>query len=61
MELETCIGTGPRGNLIDKKVTFQYVPLLETLKALLSHDEVIDEVCTVSRRPILLHALLFKM
>ena len=29
---------------MEQKITFQYVPLLESLKALLSNQEVLDEV-----------------
>ena len=44
IELETCLCSGPRGNIMEQKITFQYVPLLESLKALLSNQEVLDEV-----------------
>ena len=41
IELKTYIGSGPRGNLGEQKDTFQYVPFLQSLEALLKNQEIL--------------------
>ena len=36
---------GAGGKLVQKAITYQYVPLKESLKAFLSNQEIQDEVC----------------
>ena len=46
VELETELvpsQCGTKNQLIEKKYTFQYVPLLDGLQALLSKQEILDE------------------
>ena len=47
VELGTRIESRTGGSLTERKDTFQYVPLLESVKALLKHQEVLDEVCGI--------------
>lgn len=42
--LGTPVTTGPRGGVSEEKHTFHYVPLQKGLEALLSHQEICDEV-----------------
>ena len=43
--MAVTLGTpGPRGGVSQEKHTFHYVPLQKGLQALLSHQEICDEV-----------------
>lgn len=45
IELDKKMIRGTGGKLMQQAITYQYVPLKESLKAFLSNQEVQDEVC----------------
>ena len=44
IQLGVNIESRARGTLTERKDTFQYVPLLQGLRALLKNEEILDEV-----------------